>query len=82
MEYGEALNSKDELKGRDGVDLLARMIYAEAGGESSEGKCGLHLLPKTGRIMQRKQQNSVEPHGRVPFKVKPVCNGGDCGLKT
>ncbi len=44
MEYGEALNSKDDLKGRDGVDLLARMIYAEARGESSEGKRGVAFV--------------------------------------
>ncbi len=46
MKYGEALNSKDELKGRDGVDLLARMIYAGARGESSEGKCGVAFVAK------------------------------------
>lgn len=44
MEYGEALNSSDDLKGRDSVDLLARMIYAEAQGESFEGKCGVAFV--------------------------------------
>lgn len=46
MEYGEALNSKDDLKGREGVDLLARMIYAEARCESFEGKRGVAFVTK------------------------------------
>ncbi|TCL55228.1 hypothetical protein EDD76_11668 [Kineothrix alysoides] len=31
MAYGDALKSTDDLKGRDSVDLLARMLYSEAG---------------------------------------------------
>lgn len=38
--YGEALTSISQLKGRDSVDLLARVIYDEARGESWAGKQG------------------------------------------
>lgn len=55
MEYGEALNSKADLYGRDGIDILARMIYGEAEGECFEGKCGCAFVAKN-----RKDRNSKE----------------------
>ena len=46
--YGEPLENKgsstwdlSEFEGRDSVDLLARLIYSEAEGESNEGKRGV-----------------------------------------
>ena len=45
MAYGEPLNSTDDLKGRDGIDLLARMIYSEAGNQSEKGKRGFTGWP-------------------------------------
>lgn len=36
--YGEALQSVNDLKGRDSVDILARIIYDEAESESWAGK--------------------------------------------
>lgn len=60
--YGEPLENigssawdLSEFKGRDSVDLLARMIYSESRGESSEGKRGCAHVAKN-----RKAKNSSE----------------------
>lgn len=53
--YGEPLNSSNELQGRDSVDLLARMIYAETYDESYEGKQGVAHVAKN-----RKAKNLAE----------------------
>lgn len=55
MGYGEPLNNESDLKGRDGIDLLARMIYAESANQSYEGKCGCAYVAKN-----RKDKNSKE----------------------
>lgn len=55
MGYGDPLNSSSELHGRNSIDLLARMIYGEAEGESEKGKRGCAFVAKN-----RKQRNSSE----------------------
>ena len=46
MGYGDSLSSTNDLKGRDGIDLLARMIYSEAGNQSEEGKRACAFVAK------------------------------------
>ncbi len=56
--YGEPLENGSglsEFEGRDSVDLLARMIYSEARGESWAGKQGVANVAKN-----RKAKNSSE----------------------
>lgn len=53
MAYGEPLNSTSDYKGRDGIDLLARMIFSEAGDQSEEGKRGCAYVSKN-----RKDKNN------------------------
>jgi len=56
--YGEPLSDLTgltEFQGRDSVDLLARMIYSEARGESWAGKQGVAHVAKN-----RKAKNSTE----------------------
>lgn len=60
MGYGNALNSKDDLKGRDGIDLLARMIYSEAGNQTEEGKRGCAFVAKN-----RKDRNETQFGGNT-----------------
>lgn len=60
MGYGDALNSKDDLKGRDGIDLLARMIYSEAGNQTEEGKRGCAFVAKN-----RKDRNETQFGGNT-----------------
>lgn len=55
MAYGEALNSTDDLKGRDGIDLLARMIYSEAGNQTEKGKRGCAFVAKNRKDRNEKQ---------------------------
>lgn len=55
MAYGEALNSTSDYTGRDGIDLLARMIYSEAGNQTEEGKRGCAYVAKN-----RKDKNTKE----------------------
>lgn len=43
MGYGDALNSKDDVKGREGINLLARMICPEAVNQTEEEKRIAHL---------------------------------------
>jgi spore germination cell wall hydrolase CwlJ-like protein len=48
-QYGEPLENKSglsEFEGRGSVDLLARMIYSEARGESWAGKQGVAHVTK------------------------------------
>lgn len=40
MAYGDQLNSFEDYAQRTWKDLLARMIYSEAGNQSEEGKRG------------------------------------------
>lgn len=47
MSYGDCLTNQTgltEFQGRDSVDLLARMIYSEARGESNEGQRGVAFV--------------------------------------
>ena len=46
MAFGDPLNSFEELYERSGPDLLARMLYSEARGESTEGKVGCAFVAK------------------------------------
>lgn len=60
MSYGEALNSTDDLKGTDGIDLLARMIYSEAGNQTEKGKRGCAFVAKN-----RKDRNETQFGGNT-----------------
>ncbi len=60
MGYGDALSSTDDLKGRDSVNLLARMIYSEAGNQTEEGKHGCAFVAKN-----RKDKNLSEFGGNT-----------------
>lgn len=60
MSYGEPLSSTKDLKGRDGVDLLARMLYSEARGETEEGKRGCAYVASN-----RKDKNKTEFGGNT-----------------
>lgn len=55
MAYGEPLNSPDEYEGLFDLDLVTRMVYAEARGESDEGKAGCAYVVKN-----RKDKNLTE----------------------
>lgn len=50
--YGEALSSTNELYSRDGIDLLARLIYAEAKNNSERKKRGVAYV-----VENRREQN-------------------------
>ncbi len=63
-DYGKALSSTSEYTGRDSVDLLARVIYGEAEGESEEGKRGVAFV-----VANRKAKNSSEFGGNTYEKV-------------
>jgi len=61
MSYGEPLKNKgesiwdlSEFEGRDSVDLLARMIYGEARGESKKGKRGVAHVAKNRKDKNKK----------------------------
>ena len=60
MGYGDSLSSTNDLKGRDGIDLLARMIYSEAGNQSEEGKRACAFVAKN-----RKDKNASEFGGNT-----------------
>ncbi|MBP3609580.1 MAG: cell wall hydrolase [Lachnospiraceae bacterium] len=53
MAYGESLSTANELIGRDGIDLLTRLIYAEALNQSESVKKGVAFVVKN-----RKEKNS------------------------
>ena len=70
LPYGKALSSSDELKNLSNIDLLARMIYGEARGESLEGMRGVAHV-----AYNRKD------HSRFPSSLSSVLlNGGFDGL--
>jgi hypothetical protein len=50
--YGEALSSTNELYSRNGIDLLARLIYAEARSNSERKKRGVAYV-----VENRREQN-------------------------
>lgn len=81
MEYGEALNSTDDLKGRDGIDLLARMIYAESRGESFEGKCGCAFVAKNRKEHKRAGEFGGNTWEGILLKEKQFAMTGDAALK-
>lgn len=63
MSYGDCLTDQTgltEFNGRDSVDLLARVIYSEAGGESWAGKQGVCWVVKN-----RRARNSTEFGGNT-----------------
>lgn len=60
MGYGEPLSSSSNLKGRDWIDLLARMIYGEAENQTEEGKRGVAFI-----AYNRKQKNLSEFGGNT-----------------
>lgn len=79
MGYGEPLKDKEglsEFEGRDSVDLLARMIYAEARGESLKGKKGCAHVAKN-----RKAKNSTEFGGDTYAGVL-LRSGAFAGMTT
>ncbi len=55
MAYGDALKSTDDLKGRDSVDLLARMLYSEAGNQTEKGKRGCAYVAKNRKDKDKKE---------------------------
>lgn len=76
MAYGDPLNSFDDLKNRSGEDLLARMIYAEARGESEKGKRGCAFVAKN-----RVDKNSSE-FGGDTYSGVLLKSGQFAGMKT
>ncbi|TKI56253.1 cell wall hydrolase [Brevibacillus antibioticus] len=60
MAYGEPLKRKSQLEDCSSTDLLARIIYAEAEGESEEGKRGVAFV-----IKNRKDRDSREFGGNT-----------------
>lgn len=49
MAYGEPLNSTADYAGLFDLDLVTRMVYSEARGESDEGKAGCAYVVKNRR---------------------------------
>jgi hypothetical protein len=79
MAYGQPLSDKaglSEFNGLDGVDLLARMIYAEARGESLEGKRGCAHVANN-----RKKLNNKE-FGGGTFAGVLLKSGAFAGMTT
>jgi len=63
MSYGEPLNSVDDLRGRASEDILARIIYDEARGESWAGKQAIAAIVanrKQCKTNEFRNQNTVE----------------------
>jgi len=58
--YGEALSDTSKLYGRDSVDLLARMIYAEAENQSWDGKAACAHVAKNRKADGRFGGNTYE----------------------
>lgn len=76
MAYGEAVNSFSELSKLNGTDLLARMIYSEARGESDKGRIGCAFLVKN-----RKDKYTTEFGGNTWAGVI-LKSGQFDGMKT
>lgn len=77
--YGEPLSDLTgltEFEGRDSVDLLARMIYSEARGESLEGKRGCAHVANN-----RKKKNTTE-FGGGTFAGVLLKSGQFAGMTT
>lgn len=77
--YGEPLQDLPgltEFSGRDSVDLLARMIYSEARGESWAGKQGVAFVASN-----RKARNSSE-FGGGTYEGVILCPGQFEGMTT
>lgn len=55
MGYGDPLNSTNDLKDRSQTDLIARMLYSEARGESDQGRRGCGYV-----VRNRMAKNSSE----------------------
>ena len=62
MTYGEKI-TENELSSRTGLDLLARMIYAEAEGESEMGKRGVAFVARN-----RKDHSKASEFGGTTYK--------------
>ena len=62
MVYGEKITAS-EMSGRTGLDLLARMIYVEAEGESEMGKRGVACVARN-----RKDHASSSEFGGTTYK--------------
>ncbi len=58
--YGEALSTVQELYGRSGIDLLARLVYAEAKNNSDSKKRGIAFV-----VENRRMENSEEFGGNT-----------------
>ena len=72
LPYGRALNSTSQLNDISIIDLMARMIYSEARGESIEGMRGVAFV-----AYNRKD------HSQFPSSLKDVLlSGGFDGLRT
>lgn len=76
MAYGDALSSYSDLKNCSDTDLLARMIYAEARGETEEGKRGCAYVAKN-----RVDKNSSEFGGNTYSGVL-LKSGQFAGMST
>ncbi len=64
MAYGDALKSTDDLKGRDSIDLLARMLYSEAGNQTEKGKRGCAYVAKNRKDKDKKEFGGMGCHRR------------------
>ncbi len=58
--YGEALSTVQELYERSGIDLLARLVYAEAKNNSDSKKRGIAFV-----VENRRMENSEEFGGNT-----------------
>lgn len=76
MTYGEAI-SASERAGRPGLDLLARMIYAEALGESEMGKRGVACVARN-----RKDHAKASMFGGTTYKDVILCDGQFTSITT
>lgn len=76
MTYGEAI-SASERSGRPGLDLLARMIYAEALGESEMGKRGVACVARN-----RKDHAKASEFGGTTYKDVVLASGQFSSITT
>lgn len=73
--YGEPLNSINDLKGRDSADILARVIYDEARGESWAGKQGVAAI-----VANRKKCNKEEFRSQTTVESVVLAKGQFDGI--
>ena len=76
MAYGDPLNSTSDLEKRSGIDLLARMLYSEAGNQTKKGKRGCAYIAKN-----RKEKNTTE-FGGDTWKGVLLKEGQFVGMTT